>query len=109
MGVGADGNLCAQEMRAEPLLAHKAPSNEALVAHLQPHHTLCLASPGRAGPARGSCRVPLPELTPHRPQQQRLHLSPCPPWPSIPCHAGGRAGALSCAESEAAEMGKFAS
>lgn len=106
-GVRAAGNLHAHEMRAEPLLTHKAPPNEASVALLEPRHTPCLDSLGCAGMAGGSCHIPLPELTPHRPQQQRLHLSPCPPqpgWVAMPEQA------LSCAEeSEAAEMGKFAS
>lgn len=100
-------NLRAHEMRAEPLLTHKAPPNEASVALLEPRRTPCLASLGCAGMAGGSGHIPLPELTPHSPQQQRLHLSPCPPqpgWVAMPERA------LSCAEeSEAAEMGKFAS
>lgn len=69
MGVRAVGNLHVRETRAEPLLAHKAPSNEASVALLEPCHTPCLVSPGCAGTAGGSCHVPLPELTPHHPQQ----------------------------------------
>uniref|UniRef100_A0A8B9GIN0 Testis expressed 264, ER-phagy receptor n=1 Tax=Amazona collaria TaxID=241587 RepID=A0A8B9GIN0_9PSIT len=66
-GARAAGNLCAQ-MRAEPVLIHKAPSNEALVALLEPHH------------------------------------HPWPGWVAV------LEPALSCVEdSEAAEMGTFAS
>lgn len=108
VGARADRNLCAHEMRAEPLLTHKAPSNKALVALLEPRRTPCLASPGCAGTVGGSCHIPLPELAPRCPQQQWLHLLSCPPRPSIPGQAGWPRWSQPCPAQRKARLLKWA-